>query len=101
MGAAFGALLLAASAAGPPEPTSPVDGIVTELDAPALDRVESFSLRLDSGEELTFTVEPGDPDVMAADLREHRSFAIRMRVFFTNTNAGELLAERAEHSGGE
>lgn len=82
-------------------PLSPVDGVVTELDAPALDRVESFGLRLDSGEELTFAVEQGDPDVTATDLREHRNFALRLRVFFTRAGSGELVAERAEHVEGE
>lgn len=98
---ALSAYLLTSRAAGPPEPSSPVYGIVTELDAPALDRVESFSLQLDSGEEMTFRVEPGDRDVTAADLREHRNFAVRMRVFFTRTDSGELLAERVEHFGTE
>lgn len=92
----------AAGCAGePPGPTSPVDGIVTDVDAPALDRVESFTLRLDSGEELTFAVAPGDPDVTAADLREHRNFAFRLRVHFTRDEAGNLIAERAEHSEDE
>ena len=98
---ALGASLLTACAAGPPGPTSPVDGVVTELEAPALDRVESFVLRLDSGEELTFAVEPGDPDVTATDLREHRNFALRLRVFFSRAGSGALVAERAEHVEGE
>ena len=74
---------------------------MTEVDAPALDRVESFTLRLDSGEQLTFAVEEGDPDVTAADLREHRNFALRLRVYFTRTESGELLAERTEHADAE
>ena len=90
-------LLISACSPAPAGPASPVDGIVTEVNAPSLDRVESFTLRLDSGEELDFTVAPGDPEVTAADLREHRNFAIRLRVFFTRTDSGELLAERAEH----
>lgn len=74
---------------------------MTEVDAPALDRVESFTLRLDSGDELTFEVAPGDPNVTAADLREHRNFAYRLRVFFQRDESGGLRAERAEHSEGE
>lgn len=72
---------------------------MTEVDAPALDRVASFTVQLDSGEELRFTVAPGDPDVTAADLREHRNFALRLRVFFTPDESGALVAERTEHSG--
>lgn len=90
--------MVAGCSLAPAGPTSPVDGIVTQVDTPALDRVESFILRLDSGEELTFTVAPGDPDVTAADLREHRNFAFRLRVYFTHDQGGNLLAERAEHS---
>lgn len=74
---------------------------MTEVDAPALDLVESFTLRLDSGEELVFEVEEGDPDVAAADLREHRNFALRVRVYFTPTDSGELLADRTEHADAE
>lgn len=66
-----------------------------------MDRVDSFTLRLDSGAELTFAVAPGDPDVTAADLREHRNFAFRLRVFFTRDASGNLVAERAEHSEGD
>lgn len=88
---------LGACTSQPPTPSSPVDGIVTEVVAPSLDRVESFTLRLDSGEELTFTVTPGDRDVTAADLREHRNFALRLRVSFSRTEGGALIADRAEH----
>lgn len=70
---------------------------MTEVDAPALDRVESFTLRLDSGEELVFKVARGDPDVTAADLREHRNFAFDLLVYFSRDEAGTLIAERVEH----
>jgi hypothetical protein len=75
-----------------------VDGLVTEVNAPKLDTVESFTLQLDSGEELTFLVAPGDPDVTAADLREHRNFALRLRVVFSSDDSGALIAESIEHS---
>ena len=101
LAAAAVALLVSACSPGPTGPTSPVDGIVTEVNAPALDRVESFTLRLDSGEELTFAVAPGDPEVTAADLREHRNFAFRLRVFFSRDESGNLVAEGAEHSEDE
>lgn len=91
---------LGACTAGPAAPTSPVDGVVTGVDAPTLDRVDSFTLRLDSGDELTFGVEPGDPDVTATDLREHRNFGFRLRVFFTQNESGARIAERAEHAEG-
>ena len=97
----FATAVLAACVATPAGPTSPVEGIVTDVDAPTLDRVDSFSMRLDSGAELTFVVAPGDPDVTAADLREHRNFAFRLRVFFSRDAAGNLLAEQAEHSEGD
>ena len=77
-----------------------MEGVVTEVDAPALDRVKSFTLRLDSGEELTFAVEPGDRDVTASDLREHRNFGFRLRVFFSRDDAGSLTASTAEHAEG-
>lgn len=91
---------LSACALEEAQPTSPVDGIVTEVEATKLDTVDFFTLRLDSGDELMFGVAPGDPDVTAADLREHRNFALRLRVFFTPDEAGSLIAERTEHAEG-
>lgn len=97
-GLIISAVALGACAAQPAAPTSPVDGLVTEVDAPTLDAVESFTLQLDSGEELTFLVAAGDPDVAAADLREHRNFALRLQVVFRRDDSGALIAESAEHS---
>ena len=95
---ALACLLLVAACAGEPTRTSwSVYGIVTDLDAPALDRVASFTLELDSGEELVFKVAPGDPDVTAADLREHYNFAFDLLVYFSRDESGDLVAERVEH----
>ena len=97
-GLSLAAVLLVAGCAAAPAPTSSsVYGIVTDVDAPALDHVESFTLELDSGEELVFKVAPGDPDVTAADLREHYNFAFDLRVYFSRDESGDLVAQRVEH----
>lgn len=99
---AVGSLVLVTAGCSAPSAdlSSPVEGIVTALDAPAMNRVESFALRLDSGATLTFSVAVGDPDVTAAELREHLSFALRLRVHFTRLDSGELLADAVEHAAG-
>lgn len=95
------ALPLAALLAGcaPAAPTSPVEGVVTDVQVASLTEVEQFSLQLDSGETLVFSVAPGDPDVPASELREHLNFAIRLRVTF-HREADDLVADAVEHGSG-
>ncbi len=88
--------LLAACAAAP---TSPVEGIVTDVQAASLTEVEQFSLQLDSGETLVFAVEAGDPNIPASELREHLNFAIRLEVTFHQGDDG-LVADEIEHGSG-
>ena len=90
------ALLLGACA--PAGPTSPVDGVVTDVRTASLTEVEQFSLLLDSGETLVFAVDPGDPDLPASELRDHLNFAMRVRVWFRGGE--QLVAERVEHGTG-
>ena len=83
----------------PAGPTSPVEGVVTDVQVASLTEVEQFSLQLDSGETLVFAVEPGDPDVPATELREHLNFAIRLEVAFHREGDG-LVADAVEHGSG-
>lgn len=89
-------LLAGCSAAGP---SSPVEGIVTDVQATSLTEVEQFSLQLDSGETLVFAVQPGDPDVPASELREHLNFAIRLEVTF-HRDGDRLVADAVKHGSG-
>lgn len=72
---------------------------MTDVQVASLTEVEHFALQLDSGEVLTFTVDPGDPDVPAAELREHLNFAIRLEVWF-HRDADRLVADAVEHGSG-
>lgn len=83
----------------PAGPTSPVEGIVTDVQVASLTEVEQFRLQLDSGETLTFTVEPRNPEVAATELREHLNFAIRLRVAF-HREGESLVADAVEHGTG-
>ena len=76
-----------------------MEGIVTDVRVISLTEVEGFSLQLDSGEVLTFAVEPGDPDVPASELREHLNFAIRPEVSF-HRDGDRLVADAVEHGCG-
>lgn len=90
------AVLAACAASGP---TSPVEGIVTDVQVASLTEVDEFTVQLDSGETLVFAVEPGDPDVPATELREHLNFAIRLEVTF-HRDGDRLVAEAVEHGSG-
>lgn len=72
---------------------------MTDVQVASLTEVERFTLQLGSGEVLTFTVEPGDPDVTAAELREHLNFAIRLEVSF-HREGDLLVADAVEHGSG-
>lgn len=96
-----GRLLLTAlllGACSPAGPTSPVEGVITDVRTRSLTEVEQFSLLLDSGETLVFAVEPGDPDLPASELREHLNFAMRVQVWFRDGE--QLVADRIEHGAG-
>lgn len=69
---------------------------MTDVQVASLTEVEQFSLQLDSGDTLVFAVEPGDPDVLASELREHLNFAIRLEVAFRR-DGDRLVADRVEH----
>lgn len=72
---------------------------MTDVQAASLTEVEEFSLQLDSGELLTFAVEPGDPGVPASELREHLNFAIRLEVSF-HRDGDRLVADAVAHGSG-
>lgn len=93
----FVAFVLAGCA--PAGPTSPVEGIVTDVQVASLTEVEQFRLQLDSGETLIFIVEPRNPEVAATELREHLNFAIRLQVAFHHEGES-LVADAVEHGTG-
>jgi hypothetical protein len=78
-------------------PSSPVAGVVTSVDAVALDQVRGFTLTSAGGQELTFvigTLENGD-EFPPGHLKEHMASATPILVYFRQEN-GALVVYRIE-----
>lgn len=83
--------------ASPAVPESPLAGVVTSVDAVALDQVHGFTMTSAAGQELTFvigTLENGD-EFPPGHLKEHMAAATPILVYFRPTN-GALVVYRIE-----
>lgn len=89
-------------AADPPTPgvSSPVVGVVIEIDAAGLADVRSFSLRTDGGRAFEFTVGPlENPTAFPlGHLGEHLASSEPIRVWFREDGGGRV-AYRIEDAG--
>lgn len=83
--------------ASPTIPDSPIAGVVTSVDAVALDQVNGFTLTSAAGQDLTFvigTLENGD-EFPPGHLKEHMASATPILVYFRQEN-GALAVYRLE-----
>jgi hypothetical protein len=83
--------------ASPTIPESPLAGVVTSVDAVALDQVHGFRLTSAAGQDLTFvigTLENGD-EFPPGHLKEHMATATPILVYFRQEN-GALVVYRLE-----
>lgn len=93
-------LALAAVACGDGEQSA--TGVITHVDAASITQVDSFTLRTNEGETLTFSIAAEaapDPQegFIASHLRSHAAVADQVEVFYRE-EGGELLALRLEHA---
>lgn len=75
-----------------------VVGVIVDVQTASLAEVESFTLRTDDGELLTFRLAPeaprsGEESFVASHLRSHASLAQRVKILYREER-GELLAVR-------
>lgn len=78
-------------------PNSPVAGVITSVDAVALDQVHGFTLTSAGGQDLTFVIgklENGD-EFPPGHLKEHMASATPILVYFRQEN-GALVVYRVE-----
>ena len=90
-------LSVPASGTPGPEPASPVDGILTDIDSEGLTRVTAFTLRTGDGQSITFkigTLENG-ADFPPGHLAEHLATSSPVRVYF-RADGPNLIAYRLE-----
>lgn len=83
--------------ASPTIPESPLAGVVTKVDAVALDQVHGFTMTSAAGQELTFvigTLENGD-EFPPGHLKEHMASSTPILVYFRQEN-GALVVYRLE-----
>jgi hypothetical protein len=91
---------MAAPASGTPAAealTSPVDGVLTHIDAAGLSEVTGFTLRLATGREVTFKIgilENGD-QFPPGHLAEHLATSTPVRVYF-RPDGPDLVVYRLE-----
>jgi hypothetical protein len=78
-------------------PTSPIEGVVTNVASGGLNEVSSFDLRTDDGRTYTFTIGELENAVEfpPGHLREHMATSSPVRVFFEAVGA-ELVVNRIE-----
>jgi hypothetical protein len=97
--AAAALLLQACAAAPPPAPTAhtqTVRGVLLDVEAPSLQKVDSFTLRSDDGQELHFVTAPnfnqGVSHLMTpGHMRQHMALADPVEVTYRDDN-GTLVA---------
>jgi hypothetical protein len=95
------AALLVACGGGSSGGQQKVVGVIITVDAPSLTVLNSFTLRDQHGQMLTFHIAPDaarDPQegFVAGHLRSHALAAEKVRVTY-RTQGDELLAEKLEH----
>jgi hypothetical protein len=94
---AIAALLITACAASPPAQTvQTARGVLLDVEAPSIDKVDSFTLRTDDGEELHFVTAPNFNQGVAhlmtpGHMRQHMALADPVQVTYTDNN-GTLTA---------
>ncbi len=84
----------------PSAPASPVEGVVTKIDATGLDKVNGFTIRTADGASLTFrigTLENG-AEFPPGHLKEHQATSSPVRVFF-RPDGSDLVVYRIEDAG--
>jgi hypothetical protein len=93
------ALICACSAPAAATPTPPVQtarGVLLDVEAPSIDKVNSFTLRTDDGQELHFVAAPNFNQGVAhlmtpGHMRQHMALADPVEVSYTDSN-GTLMA---------
>ena len=95
MGVLLAAVLLACAPAAP-APTSTARGVLLDVEAPSIDKVNSFTLRTDDGQELHFVTadnfNQGVQHVMTpGHMRQHMALADPVEVTYRDDN-GNLVA---------
>jgi hypothetical protein len=83
--------------AGTDTPESPIAGVITSIDSTGLTQVHGFTLRTDSGADLTFVIgklENGD-EFPVGHLTEHMAAAAPVLVSF-KVEGGKLVVYRLE-----
>lgn len=89
-------MLAACSAPSSAPPAQTARGVLLEVEAPSLQKVDSFTLRTDDGQELHFTAAPdfnqGVSHLMTpGHMRQHMALADPVEVTYRNDN-GRLVA---------
>jgi hypothetical protein len=93
-------LLLASLMACSPPPTAAqtyvVRGVLLDIEAPSIDKVDSFTLRTDGGDEMHFVAAPNFNQGIAhlmtpGHMRQHMALADPVLVTYRNDN-GNLVA---------
>jgi hypothetical protein len=90
--------VLVAGIAGCGQPLESVAGLVIEVDSPSLGRVDSFELRTDDGEVLTFdtTTLEFRGEFPAAHLGEHMRMAEAVRVTYRRDGDRRVVVRLAD-----
>jgi hypothetical protein len=94
VGIALAAVLCACAQAAPP--TQTVEGVLLDVEAPSIQKVDGFTLRTDNGEELHFTTAPdfnqGVAHLMTpGHMRQHMALGDPVEVTYRSDN-GSLVA---------
>lgn len=91
------------SCACEPFPSSPVDGIVVDVQATGLTEIHSFRLRSPAyAADLTFALGPleNPTEFAPGHLKAHQATGAPVRVYFTRDANGQLTAYRLEDAPG-
>ena len=90
-------VVLTACSARPQAPTQTVQGVLLEVQAPSLQKVDSFTIRTDDGQELRFTAAPNFNEGVAhqmtpGHMRQHMALADPIKVTYRAESSGSLVA---------
>jgi hypothetical protein len=79
-------------------PSSPVDGVVVEVNATGLTEIQDFTLRTAVGFNMTFQIgQLENPTEFApGHLKEHQATGSPVRVYFNRSSTGQLMVYRME-----
>ena len=90
------ATVACSAAAAPPAPTHTAKGVLLDVESPNIQKVDSFTLRTDDGQELHFTTAPdfnqGIAHLMTpGHMRQHMALGDPVEVTYRDDN-GSLVA---------